>query len=166
MRYFLVGLPGVGKSHWGKIWSDEKRAPFFDLDDVIENSEGQSIIDIFKLDGEDYFRNLETFYLKKLINNYRSLVISTGGGTACFNNNIEVMNKNGITLFLNPSIEENAARIWETDQKNKRPLFAYCNSISEVQETLNKLKNKRIIHYQKAQIELNNWDKKSLLKLK
>jgi len=166
MRYFLLGLPGSGKSHWGKIWSEKIKLPFFDLDEIIENNEGESIKDIFRTEGEEYFRNLETFYLNKLINNYRAFILSTGGGTPCFNKNMELMNENGLTLFLNPKIEETAKRIWKPNGGNKRPLFANCDSLEEVTEVLNTLFESRITFYQQAKKEVNNWNEDLLKGLK
>ncbi|MGM0581081.1 MAG: shikimate kinase [Bacteroidota bacterium] len=166
MRYFLMGLPGSGKSHWGKIWANNIKVLYFDLDDVIETNEGFSIKEIFNNEGEKHFRNLETFYLNKLIRNYESFVLSTGGGTPCFNDNMGIMNKKGITLFLNPPIEETTKRIWKPNSGNKRPMFSDCQSIEEVQEILNKLYKDRIPFYQKAQNELNIWDENSLKGLK
>ncbi len=166
MRYFLIGLPGSGKSHWGKIWANTMKMPYFDLDEIIENNEGQSITDIFKSEGEEYFRNLETFYLKKLINNYGTAVLSTGGGTPCFNDNMNLMNDKGITLFLNPQIEKIAERIWQPVDDNKRPLFSACNSLDKVQDTLIKLYQNRKAFYQRSKIEMNKWDENSLKGLK
>ncbi|WP_296621923.1 shikimate kinase [Marivirga sp.] len=165
MRYFLLGLPGSGKSHWGKIWSESTKLPYFDLDEVIENNEGQSIADIFKNEGEEYFRNLETFYLNKLIDNYKPLMLSTGGGTPCFNENLELMNAKGTTIFLNPPIEEIAERISKPVGGNKRPMFSDCHSIEDVQKLLYELKNKRLSYYQKANFELEKWEVDTILKL-
>jgi shikimate kinase len=166
MRYFLLGLPGSGKSHWGKIWSEKLKLHHYDLDEIIENNEGESITDIFKNEGEEHFRNLETFYLHKLINNYNSLVISTGGGTPCFNENLKLMNSQGTSIFLNPSIEEIANRIWNPTGENKRPMFSDCNSIEDVQKVLNELQQKRIQCYRNANYELDRWGLDTILKLK
>ncbi|MGJ3235047.1 shikimate kinase [Marivirga sp.] len=166
MRYFLVGLPGSGKSHWGKIWSEKISTPYFDLDEIIENNEGFSISDIFKNEGEQHFRNLETFYLNKLIDNYQAIILSTGGGTPCFNNNMALMNQKGSTLYLDPPIDKIASRIWNQEE-NIRPLFSHCKKQSDIIDTLQKLKNKRSVYYEKAKFHLNNWDKmtiKTLLK--
>ncbi len=162
MRYFLIGLPGSGKSHWGKLWAENSKVLYFDLDEVIETNEGFSIKQIFQNEGEKHFRNLETFYLNKLINNYESFVISTGGGTPCFNENIKLMNEKGISIFLNPPIEETAERIWKPNESHKRPLFADCNSLEDVQLILKSLYESRIPFYQKAKKELKTWDKNSL----
>ncbi|RUA35486.1 MAG: shikimate kinase [Bacteroidetes bacterium] len=162
MRYFLLGLPGSGKSHWGKIWSDYLNTPFFDLDKVIVDNEGFSIKEIFKNDGEDHFRNLETFYLNKLIDNYNGFILSTGGGTPCYNDNMKLMNEKGISIFLNPPIDVTAKRIWKPNGGNKRPLFADCNSFEDVQKSLISLYKTRIKFYQEAKIEFNTWNEHSL----
>ncbi|SMG33094.1 shikimate kinase [Marivirga sericea] len=166
MRYFLLGLPGSGKSHWGNIWSSTLKSNYFDLDEVIENNEGESISDLFKSEGEEYFRNLETFYLNKLINNYKSLILSTGGGTPCFNGNMDLMNKQGLTIFLNPPVEENAKRVWKPENTNRRPMFSDCNSLEDVQKLLSKLRNNRITYYQQAAVELKDWNKNTVSDLK
>jgi len=164
MRYFLIGLPGSGKSHWGKIWADKMKLTYFDLDELIENNEGFSISEIFQNDGEAHFRNLETFYLNKVIDNYQAFILSTGGGTACFNNNIELMNASGRTLFLDPPIEKIVARIWKPN-KNKRPLFSHCNNLSEALEAVKQLNTERKKYYQQAKFALNTWDELTLKKI-
>ncbi|WKV10887.1 shikimate kinase [Marivirga harenae] len=161
MRYFLVGLPGSGKSHWGKIWSEKIKLPFFDLDDIIENNEGFPITEIFKSEGEDYFRNLESFYLEKLADNYQAMMLSTGGGTPCFNNNMELMNKKGSTIFLNPPLQLIAKRIWDP-AKNTRPLFSHCNKQADIFNKLEQLKNKRFDYYNKATHHLKDWDETTI----
>ncbi|WKK79752.2 shikimate kinase [Marivirga arenosa] len=165
MRYFLLGLPGSGKSHWGKIWARETRNSFFDLDEVIENNEGESIKNIFKTEGEDHFRNLESFYLNKLIDNYHGLVLSTGGGTPCFNENLKLMASAGKTIFLNPPIEDIASRVWKPET-NERPMFNQCKSKQEAFRVLEDLKTKRIIYYEQANIILERWDENIIKKIK
>ena len=165
MRYFLLGLPGSGKSHWGKIWARETRNSFFDLDKVIENNEGESIKNIFKTEGEDHFRNLESFYLNKLIDNYHGLVLSTGGGTPCFNENLKLMARAGKTIFLNPPIEDIASRVWKPET-NERPMFNQCKSKQEAFRLLEDLKTKRIIYYEQADIILERWDETIIKKIK
>lgn len=166
MRYFILGLPGSGKSYWGRIWSEKIKLPYFDLDEVIENNEGESIKDIFRTEGEEYFRNLETFYLNKLIDNYKAFILSTGGGTPCFNDNMKLMNETGLTIFLNPPIEETVARIWTSEEITKRPLFSDCNSSEDALEILIKLNEKRISFYQEVKKELTIWNENSLRELK
>lgn len=164
MRYFLVGLPGSGKSHWGKIWSEKIKIPYFDLDEIIENNEGYSISQIFELEGEDHFRHLESFYLNKLIDNYQAFIISTGGGTPCFNNNMDLLNNKGTTVYLNPPLEEIAKRVCKPGE-NKRPLFSQCKNNIEVLEKLKELHEKRFAYYHKANIHLEKWNESTIKNL-
>jgi shikimate kinase len=76
------------------------------------------------------------------------------------------MNKGGLTIFLNPSIEENANRLWKPEEVNRRPLFSNCSSLEDVQKLLIELQNKRLTYYQKAAIELNHWNKNTLSNIK
>lgn len=111
---------GAGKTYWGKQLAEHLSLPFYDLDDVIVESEAMSISDIFATKGEDYFRQKEGFWLKEL-SREDSFVVSCGGGAPCFQDNMDVMNNNGITIWLNPSIHLIADRLKR--KKSKRPLI-------------------------------------------
>jgi shikimate kinase len=165
MRYFLTGLPGSGKSHWGRVWAEKSNLMYFDLDNVIESNEGQVIKDIFNSEGESHFRNLETFYLNKLIDNYKAFIISCGGGTPCHNNNMELMNSKGTTIFLNPPLKDAAKRVWKPDGSNSRPLFSNCSTVNDVTKVLENLNAERINFYRQAHYELNSWDASAIKKL-
>ena len=78
----MLGMPSSGKSTLGRQLAKELNYDFIDLDKKIEISEGKKINEIFTLEGEDYFRKLETEQLKKIEANNR-LVIANGGGTPC-----------------------------------------------------------------------------------
>ena len=142
-RIFLVGMPGSGKSTAGKYLARELRYEFLDLDDLIEDQEGIKIAQIFKEQGEDYFRQLEQDELKRIQGT--RLVIATGGGTPCFFDNMEWMNTNGFTIFLNRDLE---TLIDRTKGKEHRPLL-----LSNPVESLKKLLEKRLPSYQKAGME-------------
>jgi len=119
MRIFLIGLPGAGKSHWGRIWANELRLDFIDLDHEIEKQHGKSIPAIFSEDGESVFRQWEHDFLTDIIerDNY---VLACGGGTPCFGKNMDLMNQHGITIFLNPELKTILKHL-ETDNVS-RPL--------------------------------------------
>lgn len=104
MLYFLIGFMGSGKSYMGKNLSQVLNIPCIDMDNFIENKEGKTIREIFEQHGEDYFRNLEKDFLAEL-NPEDNLIISTGGGTPCFFDNMEIMNQKGVTIYLNRSKE-------------------------------------------------------------
>jgi shikimate kinase len=100
MTIFLVGYMGSGKSTLGKKLAHNLKHDFIDLDSYIEEQEGRTIKEIFADDGEDYFRKLERVYLHRVIDT-ENVVISVGGGTPCFFDNMEQMNEYGMTVYIN-----------------------------------------------------------------
>ena len=95
----LFGYMGVGKSYIGRKLSKEFMIDFFDLDSYIESYEKKSISDIFFERGEIYFRSIENKYLESILDKNIKYVISTGGGTPCYSNNIELI-KNNKLIYL------------------------------------------------------------------
>ena len=147
-------MPGSGKSRMAKFISSVTDLSYKDLDDEIERTEGKSIKEIFKNHGETYFRNKETEILKNIIEKDKNLIIATGGGTPCFNHNIDLINKSGLSIFLNTSLDVIVERI---SRKNKRPLFKN----KDVEETVKKMFQERIKFYSKSghHVTKNNRDK-------
>lgn len=95
---------GSGKSHWGRIWSDRTGIPFSDLDIKIEKAFGMKITDIFEKKGEEKFRELERYHLRKF-ENKKNFLLACGGGTPCFSDNMEWMKTQGIVLYLKATPE-------------------------------------------------------------
>src|SRR5574339_546695 len=98
MRIFLIGFMGSGKTHWGKQLAERLKLPFFDLDEVVMQSEKKTVPEIFNTNGEEYFRLKEKEMLERLVDENESMVVSCGGGTPCFFNNIEFMKKYGTVV--------------------------------------------------------------------
>ena len=144
-RIFLVGLPGAGKSTVGDFIAKKIDYRFVDLDHEIEKSQGRSISEIFEIDGEDYFREIESKLLRQMT--MENVVIATGGGAPCFNDNMDWMNQNGFTVFLNPPIGMIISRI---SNQSHRPLIG-----NSPEESINDLFQKRITLYQRAGMETN-----------
>lgn len=98
-KIFLVGFMGSGKSTAGRKLAARLGWSFIDLDERIESCTGMKITEIFQTKGEQSFRETETEQLHRLekINN---AVISTGGGTPCFDGNMDFMLANGVTVYL------------------------------------------------------------------
>ena len=119
-KIFLIGFMGSGKTHWGKIWAQQTGLPFFDLDDEIEEQENKTITAIFEQDGETYFRQKETEVLESF-SGKANAIISCGGGTACFNNNMQWMNDNGTTVYFLATAGDIIKRI--IDERAKRPVL-------------------------------------------
>jgi shikimate kinase len=112
---------GSGKSYWANRLGDLLHIPVFHLDDAIEQSEQKTIAQIFAEKGENYFRNKETQILKNFSDN-DSFILSVGGGTPCFNNNMDWMNENGITIWIDEPVEVIEKRL--RAEKSHRPLIA------------------------------------------
>ncbi|RAJ02297.1 shikimate kinase [Chitinophaga skermanii] len=120
-RIFLLGFMGAGKTYWGKQLAEHLHLPFFDIDEVIVEEEGMPVSDIFAEKGEDYFRNRESEVLKRISQEEDEFLISCGGGTPCFLDNMDWMNDQGTTVWLNPSIPTMVERLQR--KKYKRPLI-------------------------------------------
>lgn len=112
---------GSGKSTLGKKLANKLEKPFYDLDAEIEKSEKQTINQIFEQFGEVHFRALESKVLEALILDQDGFVLALGGGTPCVQSNMDLINKNGVSIYLkyNPGIL--TARLMNA--KSTRPLI-------------------------------------------
>ncbi len=99
----FIGLPGCGKTSIGKAVAKRLSLPFYDVDEYIEKKEGKMIKEIF-LQGEEYFRKLESLAILEISKKYPS-VISTGGGSVKVSSNMEILQKNSIIFFINRPLE-------------------------------------------------------------
>lgn len=120
-KIILIGYMGSGKTTLGEKLALELKIPFIDSDEVIEQIAKMDIATIFKEHGEEVFRKMESMFLESLIN-IPAFVLSTGGGLPCFNNNIDVLNELGETIYLKNTPENLAERLLLA--KNVRPLIA------------------------------------------
>ena len=146
-KIFLIGFMGSGKTTIGKKLANKLTIPFFDIDEEVINDEGKDISTIFELDGEDYFREKEHEKLAQLINENEAFVISTGGGTPCFKNNMDLMNTNGTTFYLKYSPEFLASRL--KNALHKRPLLKNVTS-SELNSFITSLLAERDFYYNQS----------------
>lgn len=146
--YFLIGFMAAGKTIIGKKIAAEKQLQLVDLDEVIESREGKSIAEIVTEKGIDYFRKIESEFLKNLP--FEDTVISCGGGTPCFFDNLEWMKSKGKVIFLNTPFDIIFNRLKESDI-SKRPLLQNIKS-SELKEQLHQLYTERLLYYQQATI--------------
>ena len=146
----LFGYMGVGKSYIGRKLSKEFMIDFFDLDSYIEFYEKKSISDIFSERGEIYFRSIENKYLELILNNNIKYVISTGGGTPCYSNNMELIkkNKNLKSFYLKSSSNQLTNRLFS--EKEKRPLISNINSKKDLNSFISKHLFERNVFYNQA----------------
>ncbi|MDR2627592.1 MAG: shikimate kinase [Dysgonamonadaceae bacterium] len=119
-RFFLIGYMGAGKTTIGKKMAQQLNLDFIDLDHFIEKRYHRTISQIFAEKGESNFREIEARTLDEVAD-FENIVLSTGGGTPCFHNNLQRMNDTGITIYLKVSPEELARRLEIC--KNSRPLI-------------------------------------------
>lgn len=151
MRIYLIGFMGAGKTHWGKIWADHLQLKFLDLDTLVEEKAGLSIDEVFKLQGESEFRKIEqTCLYETEMQNHA--IFALGGGTPCYQNNMEWINEHGISVWLDASPEILAIRI-ESDH-NQRPLLGNKKGVMLLNQIVRMLES-RAATYQKAQIRIN-----------
>lgn len=149
---YLMGFMGSGKSFLGRKLSRTLNIPFYDLDQEIEIFYQDSIENIFLLKGETFFRSLESKVLQSLSDKPPGIV-SLGGGTPCFNNNIEYLNSNGITIFISTSSELINLRL-KLDRSN-RPLLEKIKDNHEKLAAYVDLKlSERKPFYQQAKITI------------
>ena len=143
---------GSGKTHWGKILSQQTSLPYFDLDEVIVTSEKMSVQQIFHDKGEEYFRIKEQEVLEALAEDHDDVIISTGGGTPCFFNNIDFMKQQGTVVWLNTSVNTLLERLLK--QKNSRPLIKNISD-SELKSYIIKKLQDRKMYYEQAHVMLH-----------
>ena len=153
MRIFLIGFMGSGKTHWGKQLAAQMKIPFFDLDEVIVSKENKTIAEIFADAGEEAFRIKEKEVLEGLIDENPSMVLSCGGGTPCFFNNIERMKKYGVVVWLNTHIEILLQRL--SKEKATRPLIKNISD-EELRSYIVRKLNERKMYYEQADVIIDN----------
>jgi len=148
-KIYLVGLPGSGKSYTGKWLSLRMGWDFIDLDELIEKNEKKTIAELFEMLGEEGFRNIEQKYLKVTFS-YKQCVISCGGGTPAWGQNMEQMGRHGLTVYLNTELTEIERRL-EAGKEN-RPLLAQNQNLGH---QITELNEKRRPYYSRAKVIWN-----------
>lgn len=143
---------GSGKSTHGKKLASLLKREFIDLDDFIVSKYGMSIDELFNQYGESEFRNIETRTLNDIINLEKSAVVSLGGGTPCFNNNIDLIKRSGLLVYIQMDAKSLANRLMNA--KSSRPLIKNKSNDELLVFISESLKN-REIYYNQAQIIIN-----------
>ena len=143
---------GCGKTYWGREMSRKLGMPFFDLDEQVEQQAGKPITKIFAEEGEEYFRMLEKDVLYSITDRNETFVMACGGGTPCFFNSIDYMNRKGTTVWINCSVDCLYKRL--LGEKEKRPLIRDLSD-DELHQYITKKYFDRKIYYQQAKTILN-----------
>ena len=153
-RIYIVGYMGAGKTTAAKRIANRLSWEVADTDAMFEEKYRISIHDFFQKYDEQLFRRLESEVLKST-ENLENTVISTGGGLACFFDNMEWMNQHGLTVFMRISPEAAAERI--LNSKRKRPLTENKTK-EELTEYIRQHYASRLPFYEQAQITVKSED--------
>ncbi|MBK6611657.1 MAG: shikimate kinase [Chitinophagales bacterium] len=151
---FLIGYMGCGKTKSGKKLAQLLHTQFIDSDVQISNKENLSIPEIFARHGEAYFRILEHNWLQNFGHSRTPLVIAAGGGMPCFNDNIALMNKIGLTVYLQASVNLLVKRLATPKAQQKRPLIAHLKTPLVLAAHIASQLTEREPYYLQAQIVL------------
>ncbi len=142
---------GCGKSSLGKPLAKLLDAKFIDLDTYIEERTAMSIKNIFSSGGERSFRLTERECLVELLDMEGDYVIATGGGTPCYEDNIDLMNSGGLTLFINLPAGMLVSRL--SSSRKSRPLIDGLSD-SELSSFVENALEQRMPYYKKAKITI------------
>ena len=150
MRIYLIGYMGSGKSTLGHKLAREMGLTFIDLDKYIEERNCKTVPQLFTELGETGFREKERKALEE-ISEFTDVIIATGGGAPCFYDNMELMNRTGITVFLDIQPSVLAERLLKS--KTERPLIQ-GKSRTELVRFIDESLKKRMPFYTKAIIRM------------
>ena len=157
MKIVLLGYMASGKSSIGKTLSKKLSLRFIDLDDYIIEKENMSIADLFKQKGEIYFRRIESKYLIEILSKDNDFILSLGGGTPCYGNNMNEINKQDtISVYLQGSIPTISKRL--INDKSKRPLISILGD-DKITEFVAKHIFERLPFYEQAKMKIKIDDK-------
>lgn len=140
---------GSGKTHWGRLLSEKLGMRFFDLDEQVTEHAGKSIVEIFAAEGEEQFRLMEKDVLHIITESHDSFVMACGGGSPCYFNNIEYMNRSGTSVWIHTPIEVLFQRL--LDEKDKRPLIKDLSD-EQLRNFIAKKFSDRKIYYEQADV--------------
>ena len=147
----LIGFMGTGKSAVGRAVAQRLGRPFIDLDERIETREGRAIAEIFRDQGEPYFRDVESSVIAEAAAQ-EGAVIATGGGAVLRPQNVERLKANGVLICLRADAETIAKRI---SRKPSRPLLA---GEGDVRERIERLLSQRAPAYAVADVTIDSDD--------
>ena len=147
MNLVLVGFMASGKTAVGRRIAQRLGYGFLDMDHHIEREMGCSISQLFEIEGEAYFRTLETRLLSHLhkLDNY---VVSTGGGVLTSEGNLEILRKVGVSVFLNADRGEILKRL---ERDTRRPKLKEGG----LEETVTRLLDERLPIYTQCDITID-----------
>jgi shikimate kinase len=154
MKIYLVGYMGSGKSTVGKQLAEMLGIKHIDLDWFFEETYKISVHHFFGKYDENAFRQIENQLLKKT-STLDNSVISTGGGTPCFHGNMDIINQNGISVYIRMHPDSLFKRL--KNSKRNRPRISHLSDEGLMQRINDDLKVREKF-YQMAQLEVMGED--------
>jgi len=150
----LIGMPGCGKTSFGKEISEEQGLNFIDLDEYLVEKNGMTIDEMFE-NGEEFFRDRESEAVKDMVS-VKNTIIATGGGVVKRKKNMDILKSCGYLVFIHREPE----KIIESVDTSTRPL------LKDGKEKIYSLYNERYDLYKKyANVTLdNNGTKEAIIK--
>lgn len=152
---FLIGYMGCGKTTLGEPLARVMGKQFVDLDQYIEQQCGMSAKQVFMTHGEAHFRRMESEALEAVAAQGGDVIVACGGGTPLEPGNMELMNRVGITVWLQASVERITSRLVLPEQRIKRPLLSGMSD-EQIGESVVKGLEARRPHYEKAQLRFDS----------
>jgi len=149
LRYYLIGMPGIGKSYAISQFENQSKIECIDLDTSIESSYHLTVPQIIHDKGIEFFRLYEAITLRKLNKLTNTTLVACGGGTPCFHDNISWINRSGISIYLHGSPEYLLQNY--TQHQIKRPL----SNDKDLDQYISKLYHYRIEYYQQAHFTID-----------
>lgn len=143
---FLVGYMAAGKTSIGKSLSVAIHRDFVDTDKLIELKENLTVDIIFEEYGDTYFREVESEIVQSY--DFKEMIVSTGGGLPCFNDNMGKLLVQGTTIYLKASTETITNRLLQTDL-SKRPLLKDI-AMTELSNNISVKLSERKFYYEQA----------------
>lgn len=156
MRVVLIGYMGSGKTTIGRIVANYLKSHFYDLDELITIQEKQSVRKIFLEHGEDNFRSIEKNLLALFLKYKKEYVLSAGGGTPCYENNISIMKQFAKTIYLRLTPDIIFKRLFT--QKDQRPIISHLSE-EKLFEFISHHLRHRVAFYEKAHYTIDVYDK-------
>lgn len=149
MKVYLIGFMASGKTTVGKELAHALGFKFVDLDEYIEVKHKRTVKQIFETKGEEYFRIAENEALKEVSSFNGDFVVSSGGGTSCFYNSMDYMNRVGMTVYLRMDVSTLVSRL--INEKVTRPLLQ-DKTKDELNDYIIRVLDERKKYYEKAKV--------------
>jgi len=152
MKIVFLGYMASGKTIIANKLSKKLQLKHIDLDAYIEDKENITIAEIFKIKGEIHFRLIENKYLNEILSSENDFILSVGGGTPCYANNMELITQYSSSFYLKASIQTIYNRV--ITEKNKRPLLKNIAN-TNLSEFIAKHIFERNLFYNKAKTQIS-----------